>query len=958
MCQRLFWLLCVYVLAIPGLAQDPIASATSSWYRGQGTQFEILISGQVTEDGKRPSADSDIELQLTRNDEQFWSQVIHTQSGRYQCWVPVGAHPRWYSIVVSGRSAAGAAGRAFATAGKLQKAIRDGLDLNLAKPTRTLTVKVTHQGQPVPQARVHFSANQGDETLETDANGIAHPQVCGDTPFIELFAWTNSKMISPKIYRRSGTAGFDSNEFELELFPCKSTNFLVKDQQGNAAPHVPLIIVSDRHLANAEEQSFYAPPDVSFVSDADGKIVNAWLPDLADLKINYGLRTKDWSEESIDTSTTPITLTVKPAKQRVRMEGQVVAEPGVEVAGLFVKLSSFQAEQEGLIEAASAIVDSAGHFTVDVLPGVTYAACINDYSIVSEFQKVVVDPTASTQPTLNLKAVQGVPVVVQVTQGDSSQPQAGVRAFVYSDFDLTWVENGRQNGGTLNRNSDGFTNELGQVTLYTLPGKTKVSVMYGDWAADSRHEVKAGDSQPVQFNRKLQGKIRGRVIADESSVKGLAGTKVIVVSVDNRTPETHRLTTDEKGAFDFESSATAVWALAMTANDELMGSEKLSDVNQELVIRLGPTNHITGRLLDANNQPIANREVETQIVIENHPHNNLILTKVFQRSTGTDKDGRYTFAKLPCKVPIGIVVFQSATGVKQSDLVERVFFRDANDKRTELKSVLSDTASRTSTTFAQRYESLLKDCRLNNYRLLVVIANKSDVNEKFLNTRLLDDGELAVMSAYMPLWLTDKELSDPATQVFSQKLRWPAASDQHVFVSVVDGSGRELGRITGDARDANDSERIISLVKAHAPVPSDAQAAWQAAFAEAKSSHRRVWARVGGRYCGHCFRLTEWIDKHKAVLEKEFVLFKVDTSNDLNSQPVTKQIMQGKSSGVPFHAIFSADGQMLTDSEGPFGNIGSIGSSLESLRHFRHMLQTGCVYLSQAEIDVLVKSLE
>ncbi len=129
------------------------------------------------------------------------------------------------------------------------------------------------------------------------------------------------------------------------------------------------------------------------------------------------------------------------------------------------------------------------------------------------------------------------------------------------------------------------------------------------------------------------------------------------------------------------------------------------------------------------------------------------------------------------------------------------------------------------------------------------------------------------MRAYMPLWLTNKELADPANQKFGQQQHWPVASDHDVFVSILDGSGQELGRITADVREATDAERIIALVKAHAAAPCDAQAAWKAAFAEAKNSQRRVWARVGGRYCGHCFTLTEWIDKHKAILEKEFVLF-------------------------------------------------------------------------------------
>ncbi len=179
----------------------------------------------------------------------------------------------------------------------------------------------------------------------------------------------------------------------------------------------------------------------------------------------------------------------------------------------------------------------------------------------------------------------------------------------------------------------GFTNELGQVTVYTLPGKTKVSVMHGDWRADLRRDVKASDNEQIQFHRKLPGKIRGRVIADGSPVKSLAGTKVVVVSVDNHVPETHRLTTDEKGAFEFESSATAVWALATTEHEELMGSEKLTNVNQELVVQLSPTNKNCRPIGRCKGRPIANCEVEAQVVIENHPYNNLVRTKALQKST-------------------------------------------------------------------------------------------------------------------------------------------------------------------------------------------------------------------------------------------------------------------------------------------------------------------------------------
>lgn len=178
-----------------------------------------------------------------------------------------------------------------------------------------------------------------------------------------------------------------------------------------------------------------------------------------------------------------------------------------------------------------------------------------------------------------------------------------------------------------------------------------------------------------------------------------------------------------------------------------------------------------------------------------------------------------------------------------------------------------------------------------------------------------------------------------------------------MFACALDVTGKELGRIVVDVSSADATAAAADFIRKHAPPQADAQAKWAAAFAEAKRSGRRVWARISQRYCGPCFRLSRWIDDHRELLERDYVMLKIDDIRDLHGAEVASRIDSNREQhGIPFYTIFDADERPLINSESPVGNIGH-PSSFEGRRYLTKMLDQTRRKLTKAEIDQIVGTL-
>ena len=117
-----------------------------------------------------------------------------------------------------------------------------------------------------------------------------------------------------------------------------------------------------------------------------------------------------------------------------------------------------------------------------------------------------------------------------------------------------------------------------------------------------------------------------------------------------------------------------------------------------------------------------------------------------------------------------------------------------------------------------------------------------------------------------------------------------------------------------------------------------------------------MWVVIGQHYCAPCQLLNRWLDDHREVLDKEFVMLKIDDVLDLNGHEIAAEITRGKFVGVPFFAFYDEDEQMLIDSDGPTGNIGFM-SGYENKRHFRKMLEKGKQVLTSDDVEKILNSL-
>jgi hypothetical protein len=223
---------------------------------------------------------------------------------------------------------------------------------------------------------------------------------------------------------------------------------------------------------------------------------------------------------------------------------------------------------------------------------------------------------------------------------------------------------------------------------------------------------------------------------------------------------------------------------------------------------------------------------------------------------------------------------------------------------------------------------------------------------------VLDSDVTREVMSFLNLRIVENALTKDADGKFAESKNWPKAAKGRVFACALDAAGKELGRIVLDASKVSAPTEAAEFIRKHAPPQADAQAKWDAAFAEAKRSGRRVWAQIGQRYCGPCFLMSRWLDDNRELIARDYVLLKIDNVRDKHGEEIAKRIIGDASNfGVPFHTIFDANEKPLIDSEGPLGNIGH-PSGYEGRRHVKKMLSETRSKLSNEEIERIVGSLD
>jgi hypothetical protein len=289
--------------------------------------------------------------------------------------------------------------------------------------------------------------------------------------------------------------------------------------------------------------------------------------------------------------------------------------------------------------------------------------------------------------------------------------------------------------------------------------------------------------------------------------------------------------------------------------------------------------------------------------------------------------------------------------VYRSPAVERLIARAMDDKKP----------------LETRLENDLFDARLFANRVLIfAAARKSDACQRFFSILLYgaamrngDEKAQAELGNFTHLAI---DVSAPGgaseLKTFLEKWHLSAPAGDDAVLAVVDHDGQLVAATTAAELWSGakmEAAPLTTFLKQHeGPVP-DAQGLLADALAQARRENKRVLVEQSANWCSWCHVLARYLDRHRSLVEKDYVWITVDP-RFTHGEEVIKKLRPKPKGGIPWLVILDSDGKPLITSDGPAGNSGYPGEPKE-LEHFEKMLRKTAQHMSDAEINLLLAGL-
>jgi hypothetical protein len=941
--------------AVSAGAADPPAA---EWLRGSGKDLQICLKGEVVDADGQPA--TGVKLAGSMNSTASKVQLAPSVDGhRFKIWIPANK-PHWYSMWLKAASANNDH-VAYKTLGEyeLRQAAIDGIKLTLQAPTRHVSVKVIHKGRPVAGAKVKAEIRFGaDLQSTTNADGVARFDLLPRQELQRLTAWTDDYQVGGYSFDRSPPRDPNVDAYIVELSNCRDQKLRFVDERETPVTGVKF-----------ELQIATAPPDYNFIgsndhsrmtTDAAGEAVYQWFPDwdkahlYAD--IDRGPWVRDGNEPKIVDGVAIFKL--KKSKARKHVAGRVVST-STGAGGFYVTLYSFQGEQARFSDVLSTFTDPDGSFALDVLPDATYCAYVSDSRWVGKIIDLIPCDSATDKLTSpELSVAEGQDVEVLVTSGPKKQPVPNLSVSFQTNHDFTWREKGETKNGTVGPQWWAMTNESGIATTRTLPGKLEISVYTPRWRTEKTVDIPSGEPMKIQLHRNIDEKriVTGRLVLDAGVSASLTGAVIQIGSVDSNYEDEQTVTCTKDGAFAFATFATTFGIIGTTQDGKAAGSAVVKNAAAPIELRLHPTSDYLGQLLGKDSRPAANRHVFAMLRLEGKKEPGSWFPKSFEAKridATTDREGKFILRGIPILTKVNVYTFADGNS-NNWDSLGPIYFEPGESRPRTISRLPKAANARNTLPLAERFKETLRDCALSDYRPLLIVAGDGKGVFSFVSQNYTNWDANKDIYSFIPIETPiDAKSLEPVDAAFLKERKWPLPQAGHVTAIALDDHGKELGRLDTDIKRPEAAGEVADFLHHQSPARADAEAKWNAAFAEAKQSNRRVWVRLCQRTYSPSLQLSRWLDDEHELLNKDYVMLKIDDLRDQNAARVAERITRGELYGV--YAIFDPSGKMLIDNTGPLGNIGYPGD-IEGKKHLRKMLLATRQKLSDAEIDQLVNS--
>lgn len=593
---------------------------------------------------------------------------VNSEGNQFEVWLPVHQN-EWYAVQIEATSN-DAQRRTSARLMRpaLRKIAMDGLVLTLQPSTRSVTVSIVRDDQPVENANLKIETTDGGVMqCQVDEAGRAEIALLPAERIKSFTAWTNEPLFGGFQFSREPVRDESAATQTVELFKCRVQKFRVVDSQGNPCSDVELSL----QVATPRPQvNFLGSIEASrMVTNRDGEAVFRWFPDWEDVHCYVELTSDRWVIDGESKWVNgDFVVQVKPKALRRKVFGKLERNEGSK-AGYYVVWSSFQGEQEGRSDIINSVTDRLGNFSADVLPGATYCVFINDAEDVSDMVDLIPAPMdTELAPTAILHVQQAELLAISVTTGKSIRPMANQPVAVRQTHNYQWMEDGKQRFGQSARDRYVTTDELGTATAAVESGKeVEVSIYNPDWSTSEELAVVAGQPNSVILHREVDQPrtVFGIVLQDENQPIPIDQITIIAGAVDGETKGHEELELEDNGVYRLQTKAVAVGVLAITKDQSMAGVVVAENPHRIMRLYLRPTRLLRGRLVDTQGKPLVECSVHATLRVKreskDRDRNAYYGFDAHRLTVKTDADGYYSFGGLPVDIEIALSAAPGAT---------------------------------------------------------------------------------------------------------------------------------------------------------------------------------------------------------------------------------------------------------------------------------------------------------
>lgn len=821
------------------------------------------------------------------------------------------------------------------------------LQLQLA-PAQTREVIVVAGEEPVEGAQVTARARGVTAMSATNAEGKATVYLPADYPISDITAW----------HEEIGIEGATTQDNEssdgiqrLALRPSAPLAVRFIDPEGQPVANVRFI-ANVLVQSNGESRWIVARNETASAmqSDRNGEYVIAWMPREDVQYVEMNVVESDWKVDEIENdrlADRQITVRVR-RLETVHARAVVPADSTCE--GVLVMGFGFGSDTRG--DIAYARLRSDGTFTLRMPSDHGYVLGTLDEEWASNlWSGVPVASNGRTAQSIELRVEPAIPLTVRVTRGADQQPVVNAAVEISRSGEVQFVDGaGKQQIGNTGPRAWVYTDANGLARLGVDQGEVSVRLAHDDWQETRTIEVDSREPIDVKFHRPWIGtrQIAGRLLRD-GKLWSPPSDLMVRTWVDRYRDEVSKVVPDvhADGSFTVDFEAEKVALLFIDEQTGLSGFAKLGDQETAVDVVMQPMAIYRGTLVDGSAKPIAGRTLSARIDETGEK---------FSLAQPTDQAGRFEFARVPCDVPVTISLDEAIGGSDERLPRERCLFLPG-EVREGVRLVARSNSPAPSAPIAVRPlpERVAGSCQYTGtshmYTLAVCKGDRSKEVERFVDA-IVDD-EFEPIIPYLPLIVEAGQLR--AEKVHAANLGWPLPAAGQVALVAIDRSEQVVASVVIDTGTSHAQAAAREFLTQSGPPVLDAQALLVDARSAAQASGRRVWLVLGGPRCGPCFRLAAWMDDHRELLAKDYVIVKVIGGLD-NHVVEALGNLPYRRHGIPWHCVTEPDGTLLITSEGPLGNIG-MPATIEEMRHLRQMLEETSQSLSADEISALVESI-